>query len=120
MKKQNWFCKLVSRLCNRNKEINLPFVNYPCTVQIPYDEVKKYIHKVNVEFNVHGNNENDIKYELSNSIADYLIKNDLISYSVINSELFANITINRVRCNFVILTNKNTENENPQSSQTTT
>lgn len=117
MKKQNWFSKLVSRLCNRNKkEINLPLVNYPCTVQIPYDEVKKYIHKVKVEFNVSGNNENDIKNELSNYVAEYLVENDLITYSVINSEQFANITINRVRCNFVVLTNKNTENENPQIS----
>lgn len=110
MKKQNWFYKLVSRFCNRNKKEMFP------TVNLPYDEVKKYIHKVNVEFNVSGNDENDIKYELSISIAEYLVENDLITYSVINSEQYANITINRVRCNFVVLTNKNTENENPQIS----
>ncbi len=117
MKKQKWLFKFVSQLFNRNKkEIDLPLINYPCIVQFPYDEVKKYIHLVEVEFNEFGNDEIVIKKELSTSIADYLVKNDLISYSVISSEQFKNITINRIQCKFVVLTNKNIPYENSKNS----
>ena len=102
------------------KELNDSLINIvdtPACVNLPYDEVKKYIHKVTVEFNVIGNNESDIKNQLSKDISDYLIGNELISYSLINYPELNDITVNRIICNFVVLTNKNTNsNENPQIS----
>ena len=68
MKKQNWLYKLISRLCNRRKKETFP------TVNLPYDELKKYIHTVNIKIYVPSNEDKLIKCRLSNRIADYIVE----------------------------------------------
>jgi len=112
MKKQNWFCKLVLRLCNCNKKETF------ATVNIPYNDVKKYIHKVTIKLPVPCNDDELIKCRLSQRIADYIVENNLIQYSVNGriSSIDDEFESFLVESNFVVLTYKNTENENPQIS----
>lgn len=105
MKKQNWLYKLISRLCNRNKKQTFP------TVNLPYDEVKKYIYKIQLKFYSPRKDEEIIKSRLSIEIANYIVDNNLINYSIkerissIDNEFEAFL----IESNFVILTNKITE-----------
>lgn len=110
--KQNWVVLLFSKLCNRNKKDVFP------TVNIPYDEVKQYIHKAELKLYVPINDDEVIKSRLSNKIANYIIENNLIQYTVKERISSIDNTFESflIESNFLFLTNKNTENENPKIS----
>lgn len=66
MKKQNWFCKLVSWLCNRNNAIKPEILSFSKYRIVNAMYIQERLSKINNPFH------NPITYEISRCYVDYL------------------------------------------------